>query len=348
MSRNLRGRRRELGFTLIELLVVIAIIAVLIGLLLPAVQKVRMAAARSTSQNNVKQIGLAFHSYESAYGHLPGMAGTTSLGYSPQAQVLSFIEQEAIGREIDLNTPLFSGNWPFASLNPRYELIVQTPVKTFLCPADGQNPVNNINRFPAVGGSNVTTAGISYVVCTGTGLNADGSSRSGDIRVPSDGLFWYGSRVKMTDIIDGTSNTLMLSQQLLGQWDTNPNPANGPIRQSISASSHSPNGNPGSTPQLTATNYLEYTTFFGGRGSAWIWGSNQQTSFNTFLRPNDPNPDVVAHGNGFSAARSLFPGGVNVGLADGSVRFIRDNIPIATWRALSTRNGGEVITGDDF
>ncbi|MCS6864150.1 MAG: DUF1559 domain-containing protein [Gemmataceae bacterium] len=338
------------AFTLIELLVVIAIIAILIGLLLPAVQKVREAAARLKSQNNLKQIALAMHNYENAHGHLPGMAGITSLGFSPQALVLPYIEQEALGRTIDpVNQPLLLGSWPFAALNPVYVNVAATPISTFLCPADNQPPVNNtVHRLPAVGGNFVTAAGISYMVCTGTGLNPDGSSRSGDIRAMTDGLFWYGSRTRLTDIADGTSNTLMLSQALLGRYNTEPDPPTGPRRQTINAGNHRPLPTPGMgvDPQLTATNYLDYPGRWGGRGSMWIWGNIGTTSFNTFLRPNDPNPDVTAHGNGFFAARSNFSGGVNVALADGSVRFVRDTINIATWRALSTRAGGEVL--NDF
>jgi prepilin-type N-terminal cleavage/methylation domain-containing protein len=337
---------RRRGFTLIELLVVIAIIAILIGLLLPAVQKVREAAARISSQNNLKQIALAMHNYESAYGRFPGLAGTTSLGFSPQALVLPYIEQEPLGRLIDpVNTPLLVGSWPFAALNPAYTTVAATPVKTFLCPADSQPAVNQYNRFPAVGGSNVTTAGISYMVNTGTGLHPDGSSRSGDIRVPTDGMFWYGSKVKITEIADGASNTLLLSQALLGRWDTSTDPPTGPRRQAINAGAHTPKPVPpgGSNPELDDTNYLGYTGRWGGRGSMWIWGSPGQVTFNTFLRPNDPNPDATAHSNGWFAARSLFAGGVNVALTDGSVRFVRDSIALATWRALSTRAGGEVI-----
>jgi hypothetical protein len=117
-------------------------------------------------------------------------------------------------------------------------------------------------------------------------------------------------------------------------------------RQAINAGNHPPTGNPGNTPQLTETNYIGYTSFWGGRGSFWMWGSMQNTAFNTFLLPNSPNPDVIAHGNGFFAARSRFSGGVNVALGDSSVRFVRNTVNVATWRALSTRAGGEVISGD--
>jgi prepilin-type N-terminal cleavage/methylation domain-containing protein/prepilin-type processing-associated H-X9-DG protein len=347
----MKGYTQRQAFTLIELLVVIAIIAILIGLLLPAVQKVREAAARTQSQNNLKQLALALHSYESAQGSLPGLAGVTSLGFSVQAQILPYIEQEPLGRVIDIvNQPLMTGSWPAVSFNPVYTQVAATPIKTFLCPADGANPVNNFNRLPVTAPNPTTMASINYMVCTGTGLNPDGTSRSGDIRFPSDGLFWYGSRVRMTEITDGTSNTLMLSQALIGRGDSNPDPTpNAPRRQVANGGNHSPlpappmGTVPGNNPQLTDTTYLTLTTWWGGRGTSWLWGSPGQNTFNTFLLPNDPRPDIIAHSNGIYAARSNFVGGVNVAMGDGSVRFVRNNIALATWRALSTRAGGEPI-----
>ncbi|MGL4420898.1 MAG: DUF1559 domain-containing protein, partial [Gemmataceae bacterium] len=170
-------QRPRLGFTLIELLVVIAIIAVLIGLLLPAVQKVRQAAARAQSQNNMKQLGLALHTFESANGTLPGMrsagaANATSFGYSIHAQLLPYIEQENLGKTFDMTQPLFVGVFPTPSfqLNPVVAPTAATIVKTFLCPADSQAPLFTINS----GGG--THAGTNYVVNLGSGSGGAGTT----------------------------------------------------------------------------------------------------------------------------------------------------------------------------
>jgi prepilin-type N-terminal cleavage/methylation domain-containing protein len=326
------------GFTLVELLVVIAIIAILIGLLLPAVQKVREAAARVSCQNNLKQLGLALHSYHGAYKVLPGLGGPGGTGFSAQAQALPFIEQENLQKLIDFTQPLFLGVGPKRTLNPVHAPAARTVVATFLCPADGQEPL--FTNFYAA-----TLAGTSYVVNAGTGLGPNAS-----IRFPTDGVFWTGSRVKLTDIRDGTSNTLLMSQTLLGEGisKTGPLPP-WPYRQIANLSAGRPvPGAAGITPPLTEAECLSAASWTGNRGGGWIPDDALATTFNTALPPNSRVPDCHAHGTGWYAARSLFAGGVNVLLGDGSVRFVSDRIDLAVWRALSTRAGGEVIPAHDL
>ena len=349
-----RTRPARRAFTLIELLVVIAIIAVLIGLLLPAVQKVREAAARMSSQNNLKQLGLAAHNYASANNHLPGFgfaptgSNANSFGYSVHAQILPYIEQENLGRTFDTNsTPLFTGTFPFSlGLNPALTGTAATPVKTFLCPADGQDPLYTT----VIGGG--THAGTNYVVNIGSGQTGAGFGNTYDPRFPTDGLFWYGSKVKLIGISDGTSNTLMWSQCLRG---TNGATVNGPLsslspdqRQrlyaSVSGKGVRPTG--GLDPHPTEAEALGATSWRTNRGGSWIWGNPTVNGFVTYLTPNSDIPDVTGHGQGWLSARSSFSGGVNAALADGSVRFIRDSIDVPTWRALGTRSGGEVVSLD--
>ncbi|MFO0798190.1 MAG: DUF1559 domain-containing protein [Gemmataceae bacterium] len=353
--------RRRLGFTLVELLVVIAIIAILVGLLLPAVQKVRQAAARASSQNNLKQLGLALHAYESATGSLPGMraagaTNATSFGYSVHAQLLPYIEQEPLGRQIDLTQPLFVGVFPTPSfqLNPAVAPAAATVVKTFLCPCDAQPPLFTINS----GGG--THAGTSYVVNLGSGLAGAGAAApSGyDTRFPSDGMFFYGPGLKFGDVTDGTSNTLFLSQCLLGLNVNHTKPfaeltAEERRRQTASLSGRGlftgPGGaNPGfgASPPIGGGDYLAATSWRGNRGGSWIWANASVNGFTAALPPNSPEPDATAHGLGFLSARSNFAGGVNVCLGDGSVRFVRDSISLAGWRALATRAGGETVGGE--
>lgn len=354
MNRSRVSRKRGSGFTLIELLVVIAIIAVLIGLLLPAVQKVREAAARAQSQNNLKQLALACHNYDSALGHLPGLApaptggNANSFGYSVHALILPFIEQENLGRTFNTNaTPLFTGTFPVSlTLNPDLIVTAQTPVKTFVCPADGME-----NRYTVIVGGQ-THAGTNYVVNIGSGQVGTGFANTYDPRFPTDGLFWYGSRVRMTDIQDGTSNTLMWSQcnrgtnsgNISGSWDSLSLDQRRRLYGSLAGRGVSPTG--GVTPQLQDTDYLSATTWISNRGGSWIWGNATVNGFVAYLPPNSPIPDVAAHGQGWLSARSFFTGGVNVAMADGSVRFVRDSITPQTWRWMATRQGGEVVNMD--
>jgi len=350
--------RRRSAFTLIELLVVSAIIAILIGLLLPAVQKVRLAAARASSQNNLKQLGLALHSYESANSKLPGMksagvSNATSFGFSVHAQLLPYIEQESLGKQIDFTQPLFVGVFPTPSfqLNPAVASTAVVAVKTFLCPADGQQPLFTINS----GGG--THAGTNYVVNLGSGLAGPGAASPNgyDTRFPSDGMFFYGPGLKFGDITDGTSNTMFMSQCLLGLNQNLTKPfadltADEKRRQTASLPGKGlftgPSGaNPGygANPVIGATEYLASTSWRGNRGGSWIWANASVNGYTAALPPNATVPDSTAHGLGFLSVRSNFTGGVNVCLGDASVRFVRDSILIDTWRALATRAGGEIL-----
>ncbi len=354
----MRSSSVRLGFTLIELLVVIAIIAILIGLLLPAVQKVRDAAARMSCSNNLKQLGLALHNYESANGRLPGMAAATgangnSFGWSVHAQLLPYIEQENLGRQIDPTQPLFVGTFPTPTfqLNPLFQATAATPVKTFLCPGDGQNPLITTNS----GGG--THAATNYVVCLGDGQGGPGGGTPNgyDTRFQTNGMFHYGPGYRITEVSDGTSNTLFMSQCLIGLNATLTKPAaqlthnerqrvtgNVPGRGLYTGGSGANPGYGASTP-IVASDLALVTSWRGTRGGSWIWGNATVNGFTAALPPNSTTPDLTAHGMGWLSARSTFAGGVNVCFGDGGVRFVRDGIDLPTWRGMATRAGGEVL-----
>ncbi|WP_152052828.1 DUF1559 domain-containing protein [Tautonia marina] len=338
--------KRSRGFTLIELLVVIAIIGILIALVLPAVQSAREAANRMSSQNNLKQMGLALHNYESSVGALPGFGESTAFGYSVHARILPFMEQENLRTLINFELPLYVGSGPWISLNPSQATASQTIVRGFLCPSDAHEPM-----FDQYFGGRM--AGTNYVVNVGSGTGT-----SYDINHRTDGLFWNGSAVRLADLRDGLSSTMAASQCLLGLgFDSEgPMPAEANRQTAnLGALLRTNGGNPGLVmngqpvvnPDL-ATLTATTTRWRGDRGYSWISGRQVPVAFDAYLAPNSQIPDVTAHGRGWMAARSNHSGGVNVLMADGSVRFVKETINLSTWRALATRAGGEVLSADQF
>lgn len=344
------------GFTLVELLVVIAIIGVLVSLLLPAVQSARTAARRMSSSNNLRQLGLAFHNFESTYKKLPGMkevgaTSATSFGYSVHAQILPFIEQSNLGDQLDFTQLLFNGTFPSITLNPYYTSIAATPVPTFLCPGDGQAPFFTSNSGGGI------HAGTNYVVNLGSGLAGPGAASPNgyDVRFKTDGLFHYGPGLSLASITDGTSNTLFMSQTLLGLNVHLTKPFSQLTKEelkrqvaSLSSGRTLFTGDTGAAPgyganpPLQPNDYATATGWRGNRGGSWIWANPTANGFCTALPPNAKVPDANAHGMGWISARSNFPGGVNAAYADGSTRFITDSIDLQVWRGGATRAGGEI------
>ncbi len=335
------------AFTLIELLVVIAIIAVLIGLLIPAVQKVREAAARTQCQNNLKQIGLALHNFEGQNRGLPPVFPATPkppfLGLVPDyfytwsvlAQLNPYLEQTAIYNQMNLNEPLYS--LPTLNVTADNKFAVQQTIELFLCPSDKMQPVAGGYGVPVLGP-------VNYGACIGSGTTEGGPPYGSPW--DADGVFRAAVKGTFAEITDGLSNTAAFSESTLGEGPTS---ATGPIPgdpRTIYA-----NVPPPLTPQACAK--ANIWNFQLPRGYLWASGEIRCSSYNHYYPPNPPEYDCVANLStpgpeqftavGFRAARSNHPGGVNLLLVDGSVRFIANTIQPSVWTALSTRAGGEPV-----
>ena len=321
--------RKATAFTLVELLVVIAIIGILVGLLLPAVQAAREAARRMQCSNNVKQIALSMHNYESAFKRLPGVAGlTTQTSFSPLSKILPFAEQGNLQQLVNFEIPLTQGSGGSQTINPPQQPAAQTVVPFFLCPSDaGITQFNNGGIF----------APTNYMCNGGTGEVSTAGIQQYNLAFPNDGLFWYGQLTKMAAISDGTSNTLLIAEAIRGNDQSATVTPTGPNRLRMMISMG------GNQPALTDAFCQSKTTFAGRRGSAWIWGNGMNSTFNTHFQPNQIPFDCVVNGMGFLKASSFHTGGVQVALCDGSIQFISNSIDLVTWQALSTRAGGEVI-----
>ena len=316
----MRARIERTAFTLIELLVVIAIIAILTGLLLPAVQRVREAAARSQCVNNLKQIGLALHNYHDANQSFPPSfqatgpytdgATDTAPGWGWAAYLLPSIEQRNLSRQINFNLPI--QNSPAAA---------QTVIKIYLCPSDVY-PSGSFALPSAFGDTLLMAAPSSYAACVG----GDESETDGPTGL---GIFYRNSRTRMTDIIDGTSSTIMIGERA---WSN----ANGAWAGAV----------PGGVCKRGQLNPCP------GGGAGWYPAS---TLVQAHSHLNNTTTDTDGGLDDFS---SRHIGGSNILFADGHVSFVR-SVPSdnpdgsytpdsIAFQAMGTRAGGEVIQGLDY
>jgi prepilin-type N-terminal cleavage/methylation domain-containing protein/prepilin-type processing-associated H-X9-DG protein len=305
------------AFTLIELLVVIAIIAVLIGLLLPAVQKVRESANRMTCQNNLKQIGLALHNYHDVFKSFPpgyrasvpysdGATDTTP-GWGWGVFILPYIEQDNLYRQFNFNQPV------------QNSLAIQTMVRVYLCPSD----LTPQTGFPVPDGFGSTVclaAPSSYAACVG-------GDESGTTDPTGLGIFYRNSHTRMTDITDGTSNTILIGERA---WSN----ANGVWAGAIN----------GGVIKRGQQNPCP------GAGTGWYPAA---TLVQGHSHLNNTHTDTDGGLDDFSSKHT---GGSNFVFADGSVHFVR-NVPgdlpngrytpdSLIFQAMGTRANGEVIPAD--
>jgi prepilin-type N-terminal cleavage/methylation domain-containing protein/prepilin-type processing-associated H-X9-DG protein len=320
-------RHHRRGFTLIELLVVIAIIAVLIALLLPAVQAAREAARRMQCVNNLKQIGIACHNYHDVCGALPAaemVYNATSL--SALSNLLPFMEQTNVFNSINFS---FTYSTP-TSIVPQNVTAQNTKINTFICPSDVADP------HPEFG------AQTNYMASMGSWIVWMSASGPNATLAPPNGVFYGNSATKIADVTDGLSNTTFFSERIMADF----NPAVVAPIADVFFSPAQPTTLDAAVAACLAINIYDPASAFPlFMGAPWINGQH------VFL--NVTAPDTRSCGF-FSALRacmppsSRHPGGVNVLLGDGSVRFIKDPIGLPTWRALGTRAGGEVISADSY
>jgi prepilin-type N-terminal cleavage/methylation domain-containing protein/prepilin-type processing-associated H-X9-DG protein len=322
---------RRGAFTLIELLVVIAIIGVLIALLLPAVQSAREAARRAQCVNNLKQIGLATHMYSDVHAVFPPATQGPVYQFSALARVFPYLEQASLFAAFNFDLGLRTGgNSP---VRPENLSASRTVVAVFVCPSD---PFGRSVIDPQYRPSN-------YVGSAGGGTLDDGSF----LMPLCDGLIVGSGTVTLATVSDGLSNTAMFGESLVGSGTNGGAAATiDARRQYIHLGNEQP---PVARPSEANCGVGSSFAVRGDRNYAWAIGRMDTTLYNHYRAPNDARPDCYhTHVRGWKAARSDHAGGVNVGLADGSVRFVKTAVALPAWRALGTRSGGEVVSADAF
>jgi prepilin-type N-terminal cleavage/methylation domain-containing protein/prepilin-type processing-associated H-X9-DG protein len=300
------------AFTLIELLVVIAIIAILIGLLLPAVQKVREAAARMRCSNNMKQVGLALHNHNDTYGFLPpGQYNNFYANDGPWIRgcwvhpTLPYLEQENLYRIFQTSHQVNQNVYTF----PNKETIIPS----LMCPSDPNSPKIQ-TRDTATANGVVGPQGFhtNYVTCSGSTLYTTNG-------LTQNGVFYVKSKHNVGNIPDGTSNTIFASEILVVPDSPTTNDMRGRYGNSWCGNNNFTTFNPPNTTQPDLQGYQ---------------------GISTVRAPSTTVPQTSPAG---LFARSNHTGGVTVLMGDGSVRFVADSINLITWQAMGTREGGEVI-----
>ena len=374
--------RAKKGFTLIELLVVIAIIAILIGLLLPAVQKVREAAARMKCQNNLKQIGLAVHGYHDAYQKLPVFSfapnghseggtftpttlpdGITSKHFSGFLLILPFIEQDAYASKYD-RTKGYSDATPGADGVTSNKTLTSSPIPTYLCPSmpTPQNPgYNSFSSYVASRGNfSYMTDASGAVIATGTGTKQrwtedDGLFVSAFVPPPANNTTAAGTLryLNFASVSDGLSNTFLVGEKHYtiqnSTWVSGTNIHTGAaLTGTYTGNTNYVFPHPGADANDGVTHTpMNYKTLVSTSATLNVKAGTVTCTAADSSAQNTNADNAWYKNTALSGFRSTHTGGCNFVFGDGSVKFVRESIAMSTYRALGSRNGGEVI-GNDY
>ena len=384
MSLRQRTPQRPTGFTLIELLVVIAIIAVLIALLLPAVQAAREAARRAQCTNNLKQIGLAIANYIGVHDSTPiheyrytYEQGDTSRGYSGchsfLTGLLPYMEQMPMYNNLNFS---YTQEWVYSGSvtgpNPIERTVISSTISAFLCPSDGV--VNN-----GSGDSSIMypLGNFNYVGNTGHPRNIllPGDPPTGGTVPPLTGVIsmsrMYSQQgscssaakaattnvtVNLSSITDGTSNTAAVSESLVNDGTGYSNDKRRLLNYTNAALVEQTDVPALLVVQDGLANAVNWQSWSVYKGQTWSYTDAWQRHVYAHLLPPNAAPVTTYYTNTFRCSEgdsamnptSNHPGGVNVALMDGSVRFIKNSVNLQTWWALGTRGRGEIISGDSL
>jgi prepilin-type N-terminal cleavage/methylation domain-containing protein len=328
------------GFTLVELLVVVSIIGVLVTLVLPAVQASREAARRLECANNLKQIGLAIHNYESSnrsfplnwrYPRVDPDRGypwfVYGRPYSALTRLLPYLEQQplfaSINFEVETYPNSLRSDFPF----PQNLTAEATNVGAYLCPSDGA--------------TSPTPYGCSYRGNYGVGPHIHTSRESYD---SGNGFYTFPGVLGPHSFPDGLSHTVAYSERLRGTGKEGglvPARDFGDILVMPYCTDRDADYALECCQLASARNFPAYR----GAGFTWFYGDFECTAYNHAQEPNGRIPDALVQGPwfGIATARSLHPGGVNALMSDGAVRFVSQSIARQVWRGLGTRNGDELV-----